>query len=66
MFAKNRLLKSQKATPVPLLHTSLNPIPNAQVWVYLTVHITKLQLQTTFPKPLYVPHSACIHRDPGH
>jgi hypothetical protein len=33
--------------------------------VYLTVHITKLQLQTTFPKPLYIPHSACIHRDPG-
>jgi len=44
---------------------SLNPVPNAQVWVYLTVHITKLQLQTTFPKPLYIPHSACIHWDPG-
>jgi hypothetical protein len=29
--------------------TSLNPVPNAQVCVYLTVHITKLQLQTTFP-----------------
>ncbi len=28
------------------------------VCVYLTVHITKLQLQTTFPKPLYIPHSA--------
>jgi hypothetical protein len=27
--------------------------------VYLMVHITKLQLQTTFPKPLYIPHSAC-------
>jgi len=26
------------------------------VCVYLTVHITKLQLQTTFPKPLYIPH----------
>ncbi len=25
--------------------------------MYLTVHITKLQLQTTFPKPLYIPHS---------
>ncbi len=24
--------------------------------VYLTVHITKLHLQTTFPKPLYIPH----------
>jgi len=46
--------------------TSLNPVPNAQVCVYLTVHITKLQLQTTFPKPLYIPHSACIHQDPGH
>jgi hypothetical protein len=43
----------------------LNPVPNAQVCVYLTVHITKLQLQTTFPKPLYIPHSTCIHRDPG-
>jgi hypothetical protein len=41
--------------------TSLNPVPNAQVCVYLTVHITKLQLQITFPKPLYIPHSACIH-----
>jgi hypothetical protein len=29
--------------------------------VYLMVHITKLQLQTTFPKPLYIPHFACIH-----
>jgi len=47
--------------------TSLNPVPNAQVCVYLTVHITKLQLQlqTTFPKPLYIRHSACIHGDPG-
>jgi hypothetical protein len=34
--------------------------------VYLTVHITKLQLQTTFPEPLYIPHSTCIHQDPGH
>jgi hypothetical protein len=36
--------------------SSLNPVPNAQVCVYLMVHITKLQLQTTFPKPLYIPH----------
>ncbi len=36
------------------IYTSLNPVPNAQVCVYLTVHITKLQLQTTFPKPLYI------------
>ncbi len=36
--------------------TSLNPVPNAQVCVYLTLHITKLQLQTTFPKTLYIPH----------
>jgi len=35
-------------------------MPNAQVRVYLTVHITKLQLQTTFPKPLYIQHSTCI------
>jgi hypothetical protein len=33
--------------------------------VYLTIHITNLQLQTTFSKPLYVSHSACIHRYPG-
>jgi hypothetical protein len=46
-------------------YTSLNPVPNAQACVYLTVHITKLQLQTTFPKPLYIPHSTCIHWDPG-
>jgi hypothetical protein len=43
--------------------TSLNLVPNAQVCVYLTLHITKLQLQTTFPKPFYIPHSTCIHRD---
>ncbi len=47
------------------LKTSLNLVPNAQVCVYLMVHITKLQLQTTFPKPLYIPHFTCIHRDPG-
>jgi hypothetical protein len=39
-----------------LFCASLNPVPDAQVCVYLTVHITKLQLQTTFPKPLYIPH----------
>ncbi len=33
--------------------------------MYLTIHITKLKLQTRFPKPLNIPHSACIHRDPG-
>jgi hypothetical protein len=53
------------ATFIGLSKTSLNPVPNAQVCVYLMVHITKLQLQTTFPKPLYIPHSACIHQDPG-
>jgi hypothetical protein len=45
--------------------TSLNPMPNAQVCVHLTVHITKLQLQTTVPKPLYIRHFACIYWDPG-
>ncbi len=45
------------------MYTSLNPVPNAQVCVYLTVHITKLQLQTTFSKSLCIPHSACIHWD---
>jgi hypothetical protein len=34
--------------------TSLNPVSNAHVCVHLTVHITKLQLQITFPKPLYI------------
>jgi len=48
-----------------IYHTTLNPMPNAHVCVYLTVHITKLQLQTTFPKPLYIQHFACIHQDPG-
>jgi hypothetical protein len=43
----------------------MNLVPNAQVCVYLMVHITKLQLQTAFPKPLYIQHSACIHWDPG-
>jgi hypothetical protein len=42
--------------------TSLNLVPNAQVCVYLTMHITKLQLQTTFPKPLYISHSAVFIR----
>jgi hypothetical protein len=46
------------------ININLNPVPNAQVCVYLMVNITKLQLQTTFPKPLYIPHSTCIHRDP--
>jgi hypothetical protein len=48
-----------------LYYISLNPVPNAQVCVYLTVHTTKLQPQTTFPKLLYIPHSACIHWEPG-
>ncbi len=40
----------------PFMTTSLNPMPNAHVCVYLMVHITKSQLQATFPKPLYIPH----------
>jgi hypothetical protein len=36
-------------------------VPNAQLCVYLTIHITRLQLQTTFQKPLYISHFACIH-----
>jgi hypothetical protein len=47
-------------------NSSLKPVPNAQVCVYLMVHITKLTLQTTFPKPLYIPHFACIDWDPGY
>jgi hypothetical protein len=50
---------------VHYIYTSLNPMPNAHVCVYLTIHITKLQLQTTFPKSLYIRHSACIHRNPS-
>jgi hypothetical protein len=44
----------------------VSPVPNAQVCVHLTVHITKLQLQITFPKPLYIRHFAYIYRDPSH
>jgi len=54
-------------TNVQLKHfknTSLNPVPNAQVCVYLMIHIEKLPLQTTFSKPLYISHFACIHLDP--
>jgi hypothetical protein len=58
--------RERLALRVSLNSTSLNLVLNAQVCVYLMVHITKLQLQTTFPKPLYIWHSACIHRDPGH
>jgi hypothetical protein len=49
----------------PLFITSLNPMLNAQVCVYLTIQNTKLQLQTTFPKRLCILHFACIHGDPG-
>jgi len=47
------------------IYTSVNPVHNAQVCVHLMVHITKLRLQTTVPKPLYIRHFACIYRDPG-
>jgi hypothetical protein len=47
------------------IYTSLNPMPNARVCVHLTVHITKLQLQTIVPKPLHIRHFACIYWDPG-
>jgi hypothetical protein len=40
-------------------------MPNAQVCMHLTIHITKLQLQTTIPKPLYIRHFACIYQDLG-
>jgi hypothetical protein len=40
-------------------------MPNAQVCVYLMVHTTKSQLQTTVLKLLYIPQSARIHGDPG-
>ncbi len=43
---------------------SLNPVPNAHVCVYLMIHITKLQLQTTFPEPLYIPHSRMYSSGP--
>ncbi len=42
--------------------SSMNPF----LPVHLTIHITKLDLRTTFPKPLYIRHFTCIHRDPGH
>jgi len=46
--------RERLALRVSLNSTSLNLVLNAQVCVYLMVHITKLQLQTTFPKPLYI------------
>jgi len=48
-----------------VLNANLNSMLNAHVCVYLTIHVTKLQLQTTFPKPFYIPHFTCIHRDPS-
>ncbi len=55
---RNKWMESFISSRRPLIYkTSLNQVPNAQVCVYLSVHITKLQLQTTFPKPLYIPHS---------
>ncbi len=57
--------KASWKTTTTSFTTSLNLVPNAHVCVYLMIHITKLQLQTTFPKPFYIRHSACIHRDPG-
>ncbi len=46
----NPLGHRAKGKSSTLVKTSLNPMPNVQVCVYLTVHITKLQLQTTFSK----------------
>jgi len=43
----------------------LDPVPNAHVCLHLTVHITKLRLQTIVPKPLYIRHFACIYWDPS-
>jgi hypothetical protein len=49
----------------------LNYIMNVLVWTPCLMHrfvcIWRyiLQLQTTFPKPLYIQHSACIYWDPG-
>jgi hypothetical protein len=33
------------------------------IWRYI---LQNYNYKTTFPKPLYIPHSACIHRDPGY
>jgi hypothetical protein len=33
----------------------MNPVPNAQVCVYLMIHITKLQLQTYISKTSQIP-----------
>ncbi len=38
---------------------------NSFLLVHLMIHTTKLHLPTTFPKPLYIRHSACIYRDPS-
>ncbi len=55
----------RRGQSVAVRQDSLNPVPNAQVCVHLTVHIKKLQLQTIVPKPLYIRHFTCIYRDPG-
>jgi hypothetical protein len=63
---------SPRLFPIPYVLRKFHPF-SPIVWtpclmhscVYFMIHITKLQLQTTFPKPLYIWHSACIHWDPG-
>ncbi len=47
-------MSKEQLKQLPFISTSLNPVPNAKVCVYWTIHFTKLQLQTTFPKTLYV------------
>jgi len=56
----------KKGGPLVLyIDISLSPVHNAQVCVHLTIHFTKLQLQTTILKPLYIRHFVCIYQDSG-
>ncbi len=52
-FAVTLFILNKKSSMNPFLH------------VHLMIHITKLHLPTTFPKPLYIRHFTCIYRDPG-
>jgi hypothetical protein len=49
---------------VSYIGTSLNPVPNAQVCVYLMIHITKLQLQTLHFQNLSIYHIPHISMGP--
>jgi len=64
---KNPKVLCRRSSPILYVPTfpleiCLNPVPNAQMCVYLTVHITKLQLQTTFPRERLISKESCLHK----